>query len=687
MHLTILRVPVVLGHFLPLYQPVRVTVNTHVVGESKTRLTDRGGMTHDDALPEHIVVNLGEGISIDAERDTSAFSPDYIEARQLDDELIVTRVGPPQCVFSGVVVRGTTTTGRAVVTLCGELHVSLRSDDGDEVVEVAYDEAAGHFVAANVSTEPLGDHVAFEADAVLVNESSTRRELDEIPCYDDLYWRDEVNENIGCAEVRADPDVLCTQYLGAREACAVTCDICTQLAVTKRAAIVVFNDYARFQQKGENTEDHTATIWKHVYDFYRYTSRSFLGPDSGLYEAGAFDADFRPVLAAQITWSEGNPDALVYEGGTSLDYSQLLTSFLYYLNDAQRSALQKIIGEEVDDAQLFSGENFAGSVVGVAYLSAICRFFGVGVNQITTSNTVNAARIVAHELGHNLGMNHDSSGLWVMRGFLSSNHFLFSPASKADALSYFSQSNTDCLDDMGPCDDLSWIAYYDLDNGVARDTTGHNLNCVVNGAAPTTDRLGNPDGALLFDGFSNIECAGAAVGGANPRTYCAWARADHSSSEPWYSLFQTGDSDPTECTKFELRFKDADGRMYTVGSPGRNPICNKQFRARSEKISDPSNWHFLCLGYDGADVTVHADGELKATFTPPQPLATGPHQDLVIGHFDDGVPTRDFLGWVGAIDEVMLFSKALSTTEIHDLYQLTASGEQPFTGTIPHLCA
>ncbi|KAJ8606328.1 hypothetical protein CTAYLR_010377, partial [Chrysophaeum taylorii] len=82
----------------------------------------------------------------------------------------------------------------------------------------------------------------------------------------------------------------------------------------------------------------------------------------------------------------------------------------------------------------------------------------------------------------------------------------------------------------------------------------------------------------------------------------------------------------------------------------------------------PYAWHHFCITFDGEDVAVYADGAILATYSPPQALNTGPHQDLIIGHIVDGDPTSAFLGWVGAIDDVMVFNKALSATSIDETY-------------------
>jgi hypothetical protein len=84
---------------------------------------------------------------------------------------------------------------------------------------------------------------------------------------------------------------------------------------------------------------------------------------------------------------------------------------------------------------LFSGKDFDGSVVGVAYLSVLCSTsFGYGVNQVRAANNTTALTI-AHEMGHNFGAPHDGetgsacqsqSGSWLMSPSLNGSS-TFSP--------------------------------------------------------------------------------------------------------------------------------------------------------------------------------------------------------------------------------------------------------------------
>ncbi|XP_051924891.1 disintegrin and metalloproteinase domain-containing protein 9-like [Hippocampus zosterae] len=62
-----------------------------------------------------------------------------------------------------------------------------------------------------------------------------------------------------------------------------------------------------------------------------------------------------------------------------------------------------------DSAQLILTKSF-GETAGMAFVATVCsRSHGGGINAFTNNNVLVFASIVAHELGHNLGMNHDDS--------------------------------------------------------------------------------------------------------------------------------------------------------------------------------------------------------------------------------------------------------------------------------------
>ncbi|XP_012890954.1 PREDICTED: disintegrin and metalloproteinase domain-containing protein 8 [Dipodomys ordii] len=120
-----------------------------------------------------------------------------------------------------------------------------------------------------------------------------------------------------------------------------------------------------------------------------------------------------------------------------------------------------------DNVQLITGRDFVGATVGLARVSAVCSRDSGAVNQDHSHSALGVASTMAHELGHNLGMNHDENipgcycpasredGGCVMAGSLSSKFpKVFSHCSRTDVQELVEMPYTICLANAPDLDTL-----------------------------------------------------------------------------------------------------------------------------------------------------------------------------------------------------------------------------------------
>lgn len=79
-----------------------------------------------------------------------------------------------------------------------------------------------------------------------------------------------------------------------------------------------------------------------------------------------------------------------------------------------------------DVTLLFSGNDFEGNRVGVAFTGGACSTYNEGILQILNWNQDVYAKIVVHETGHLLGMLHDDGDSTTADCKLNSNVFMWS---------------------------------------------------------------------------------------------------------------------------------------------------------------------------------------------------------------------------------------------------------------------
>ncbi len=150
--------------------------------------------------------------------------------------------------------------------------------------------------------------------------------------------------------------------------------------------LLAVNDKRRADALGARVTDDTAAV---------------VNIADALYRGGAFGRPIRVALAGQVTFSQGDPFAAA-RVGAEVSGNGLLQLF----SDWQVGAGLP----RHDNAALLSGDNFQGPTVGIAWVGTMCNgrvSASIVEDQASQAHT---AAILAHEMGHNFGAQHDGSG-------------------------------------------------------------------------------------------------------------------------------------------------------------------------------------------------------------------------------------------------------------------------------------
>jgi hypothetical protein len=203
------------------------------------------------------------------------------------------------------------------------------------------------------------------------------------------------------------------------------------------------------------------------------------------------------------------------------------------------------------------------------------------------------------------------------------------------------------------------VAYWPLDadtvvGGNVEDVAGKNEGVIVGNPAQVAGKV---NGALEFDGESSVDIVGTDAlnfNGKDQMTVAAWARA--ASDEPVVGVV-------AGCCGTIVAQRDANG--WALRFDGRNPGNEFELIAcpgwqgdggfGSPKLA-VGEWHYLTGVIDVDKMLLYVDGELVIEDAFAGPMSSnGPETE--IGHAGDG-------GFVGAIDEVAIYDRALSAGEI-----------------------
>ena len=212
----------------------------------------------------------------------------------------------------------------------------------------------------------------------------------------------------------------------------------------------------------------------------------------------------------------------------------------------------------------------------------------------------------------------------------------------------------DVVESPGATDGL--LAYYNFTDGSVQDAWGsHNGNNY--GATPTEDRHGTPDAAVAFGGAEHISVQPSPLA-KGAKTVSLLVRFDEHGRRQ--ALITNTPDDQSGDNGFQIVKTAADNLLFTVGNG--NDQGYYISAQTSLQITD-SEWHHVVMVFTESGIKGYVDGTLRCSSTTTQGTETAPSASLQMGGPLE--PRNTFLK--GALDEVRLYEKALSESEIETL--------------------
>jgi hypothetical protein len=200
------------------------------------------------------------------------------------------------------------------------------------------------------------------------------------------------------------------------------------------------------------------------------------------------------------------------------------------------------------------------------------------------------------------------------------------------------------------------VAFYPF-SGNVNDESGNGYHGTVQGALITADRFGKL-GAYGFDGVDGrIKLDGEAMNSLNSFTITCWMKTfDTGSSNNFFSAAHSGQPN-------ELVIQHNNGKMTL--------FVHSQSHQMSETRIDDNSWHQVVISREGSVIEFYLDGHFDSVWdsapvgnltVEKSGLWLGGDQDCVGGCWESNQQ------FDGLLDDLRIYSRALSESEIQALY-------------------
>ena len=208
------------------------------------------------------------------------------------------------------------------------------------------------------------------------------------------------------------------------------------------------------------------------------------------------------------------------------------------------------------------------------------------------------------------------------------------------------------------------VAYYSF-NGTAKDQSGNGNDGAIMDASMASDRFGASSQCLFFPGYGYVYVSNtAATESLRTLTVSAWVKHDGLGSGPNGVSIASKVSDDSSALAWNLSIAPT-GKLRLSANVGSWSYF------QCETVLEAGVWYHVAMAYDGLKLTGFVNGRLDGISNLPGSLAPST-RPIRIGAYSPTLGPDDQMFFVGKIDEVRIYNRALSDQEINDLYHFEA---------------
>lgn len=204
----------------------------------------------------------------------------------------------------------------------------------------------------------------------------------------------------------------------------------------------------------------------------------------------------------------------------------------------------------------------------------------------------------------------------------------------------------------------------------ALDTTGAFHGVAQNGVGHAPGHVAR---AFDFDGIDDSVLVGmmGSVGVAEtaPFTIIAWENSDNVSAQLAQVIAGNYMGEGGDIGNFSLFLLISDGQIHFG-------INKRQINAVSVSTAVSSGWQFVTATYDGSELKLYVNAELRSSGVRPFSGATNNTRGWNVGNYSDATNAAHGFNstFNGLLDEVAVFDRALNASEISAIYATSNLG-------------